>query len=82
MPSAACTCSPAPTQIGILGALITLSDHVLYTHYLTMPRLTGLSALDDQRIAGAIMWFPRPLIFGLAAALAMRDELEHEVQRA
>jgi cytochrome c oxidase assembly factor CtaG len=70
------------TQIGILGALITLSDHVLYTHYLTMPRLTGLSALDDQQLAGAIMWFPGPLIFGLAAALAMRDEPGHGVQRA
>jgi cytochrome c oxidase assembly factor CtaG len=70
------------TQIDILGALITLSDHVLYSHYLTMPRLTGLSALDDQRLAGAIMWFPGPLIFGLAAALSMRDEPEQAVQQA
>lgn len=62
------------TQMALLGGLITLSDQVLYTHYLTVPRLTGLSALADQRLAGAIMWFPGPLIFGLAAVLAMRDE--------
>jgi cytochrome c oxidase assembly factor CtaG len=62
------------TQIALLGGLITLSDQVLYTHYLTVQQLTGLSALQDQQLAGAIMWFPGPLIFGIAAALLMRDE--------
>ncbi len=62
------------TQIALLGGLITLSDHVLYTHYLTVQSLTGLSALQDQQLAGAIMWFPGPLIFGIAAALLMRDD--------
>ncbi len=34
----------------------------------------GIPALTDQQIAGAIMWFPGPLIFGLAAAFLMREE--------
>lgn len=61
-------------QSGLLGGLITFADRVLYTNYLLVPRLGGLSALSDQQISGALMWFPGPLIFGLAAALLMREE--------
>jgi len=61
-------------QSAILGGLITFADRVLYTNYLLVPRLGGISALTDQQVAGALMWFPGPLIFGLAAALVMREE--------
>lgn len=42
--------------MSITGALITLSDSVLYPFYATAPRVGGLSPLDDQQIGGLLMW--------------------------
>ena len=41
-----------------LAALLTFSDRLLYPYYAEVPRLAGLSALDDQSAAGVIMWVP------------------------
>src|SRR5207248_10093220 len=53
----------ADVQNTVLSALLTFSDHVLYPHYLQVPRLGGLSALEDQAAAGVIMWVPGSLVF-------------------
>ncbi len=53
----------ADVQNTILAALLTFSDQVLYPYYLSMPRLGGVSALDDQSIAGVIMWVPGSVVF-------------------
>ena len=42
--------------MSVTGALITLSDSVLYPFYATAPRVSGLSPLDDQQIGGLLMW--------------------------
>jgi len=42
--------------MSVTGALITLSDSVLYPFYGTAPRVGGLSPLDDQQIGGLLMW--------------------------
>ena len=42
--------------MSVTGALITLSDSVLYRFYATAPRVGGLSPLDDQQIGGLLMW--------------------------
>src|SRR2546427_8272211 len=42
--------------MSVTGALITLSDSVLYPFYATAPRVGGLSPLDDQQIGGLLMW--------------------------
>jgi cytochrome c oxidase assembly factor CtaG/polyferredoxin len=46
-----------------LAALLTFSDRVLYPYYAEVPRLGGLSPLEDQSAAGVIMWVPGSLIF-------------------
>lgn len=58
-------------QMGLLGALITFAPAPLYApHFLTtMPY--GLSALDDQQLAGLIMWVPAIVPYLLAALLAL-----------
>jgi cytochrome c oxidase assembly factor CtaG len=53
----------ADVQNTILSALLTFSDRVLYPYYAEMPRLGGLSALDDQSAAGVLMWVPGSLVF-------------------
>jgi hypothetical protein len=47
----------------ILSALLTFSDRVLYPHYDQIPRLFGVSALEDQSAAGVIMWVPGSVAF-------------------
>jgi cytochrome c oxidase assembly factor CtaG/ferredoxin len=53
----------ADLQNTALAALLVFSDRVLYGSYATVPRLFGLSALDDQIAAGVIMWVPGSLVF-------------------
>src|SRR3989475_7796842 len=42
--------------MAITGALITLSDSVLYPFYAAAPRVWGLAPLEDQQIGGLLMW--------------------------
>jgi cytochrome c oxidase assembly factor CtaG len=39
-----------------LSAFLTFCDRVVYPHYLSAPRLFGISPLGDQECAGALMW--------------------------
>jgi cytochrome c oxidase assembly factor CtaG/polyferredoxin len=47
----------------VLSALLTFSDKVLYPHYGQIPRIAGISALDDQATAGVLMWVPGSVAF-------------------
>ncbi|HYU28517.1 MAG TPA: cytochrome c oxidase assembly protein [Gemmatimonadales bacterium] len=42
--------------MSVTGALISLSDSVLYPFYAAGPRVWGLSPLEDQQIGGLLMW--------------------------
>ena len=53
----------ADVQNTLLAAWLTFSDRVWYPHYSQMPRLGGLSALDDQAAAGVTMWVPGSVFF-------------------
>jgi cytochrome c oxidase assembly factor CtaG/polyferredoxin len=46
-----------------LAALLTFSNRVLYPYYAEVPRLDGLSPLDNQSAAGVIMWVPGSVVF-------------------
>lgn len=51
----------------ISAALITFSQTELYSWYVEAPRIIpGLSALEDQRLGGVIMWVPGGLTLWLA----------------
>jgi cytochrome c oxidase assembly factor CtaG len=67
-------------QSSLLGALITFHGTVLYTEYLQAPGATPASALADQRLAGAIMWFPGAVVFASAAILVIRNRTPQAVQ--
>lgn len=49
-----------------LGALITISDYVVYRYYATQPRVFDLDPLVDQRLGGVIMWLPGGLAIWFA----------------
>jgi cytochrome c oxidase assembly factor CtaG len=58
----------ADVQNTILAAFLTFCERVLYPTYATAPRLTALTALDDQAAAGAIMWVLGSVAFLIPAA--------------
>jgi cytochrome c oxidase assembly factor CtaG len=47
----------------VLSAWMTFSGRVLYPYYLEVPRLGGVSALEDQSAAGVFMWVPGSIAF-------------------
>ena len=58
----------ADIQNTLLSALFTFSGRVLYPHYAAMPRLGGISAQDDQVVAGVLMWVPGSIAYLLPLA--------------
>lgn len=53
----------ADMQNTALSAFLIFSERIVYPTYGLVPRLWGMSVLDDQATAGAIMWVPGSLIF-------------------
>ncbi|MBM4068756.1 MAG: hypothetical protein FJ271_07405 [Planctomycetes bacterium] len=53
----------ADLQNTALSALLAFSGQPLYPHYAAMPRLWDISVMQDQAIAGALMWVPGSLAF-------------------
>lgn len=52
---------------GLLGWLLTFTTQVWYPVYAESAVLWGLAPLEDQQLAGAIMWAPAGLVYALAA---------------
>ncbi len=51
---------------GVLGALLTVSPRVWYAPYFTH-HPSGLTSLEDQQLAGLLMWVPAGLAFTAGA---------------
>ena len=62
----------------LIGALLTFARHPLYATYLRVPRVWGISVLQDQQLAGLIMWVPGGLVYifpiFVLIALLLRQE--------
>jgi len=54
---------------GILGILLTLSRQVWYPSQAAFAAEWGLTPLEDQQLAGLVMWVPMGLIYTAAALL-------------
>jgi cytochrome c oxidase assembly factor CtaG len=54
--------------VGMLGIVITFAPHPLYDFYKHGPRVWGLSPLDDQAVAGAIMAVEQSILMGIVLA--------------
>lgn len=59
---------------GLLGALITLAPFPLYGWYHDRTWLWGWSPLEDQQLAGLIMWVPLGIVY-FAACLLLAGRL-------
>lgn len=77
-PAAIAALLASTVQMGLLGALIVFASTALYApHYLTTA-VWGLSVLEDQQLAGLIMWVPSAGLY-LGSALFMANRwFSHE----
>jgi len=57
-------------QATALGAILTLATAPWYHAHLVTTRVWGLTQLEDQQLAGAIMWIPASIPY-LAALLML-----------
>src|SRR5438876_3345785 len=68
-----------------LGALLTFAPRVWYPLYAIRSSAAGLDALEDQRVAGLIMWIPFGVVFlilGLGLFAAWLGEAERRAKPA
>jgi len=56
-------------QGGLLGALLTFAPTPWYEAYASTTQAWGLLPLEDQQLAGAIMWIPMGTVYTLAALI-------------
>ncbi|HKY53876.1 MAG TPA: cytochrome c oxidase assembly protein [Anaerolineales bacterium] len=62
-------------QGGLLGALLIFSPTPWYTVYAKTTQPWGLSPLEDQQLAGSIMWIPVGMIYTVAALILFVNRL-------
>lgn len=59
-------------QSGLLGAILTFSRTPLYEMHEGYSRIWGFTVLEDQQLAGLLMWVPMGMTFTVVALLLFR----------
>ncbi|MBA4800812.1 MAG: cytochrome c oxidase assembly protein [Euryhalocaulis sp.] len=59
-------------QMGMLGAILTFAPQAVYAAHAVAPYAWGLTPLEDQQLAGLIMWVPAAIPYAGAAAFMAR----------
>lgn len=67
-----------PTML--TGVSIAFAGRPIYSYYTTVPRFWGFAVLEDQALAGAIMWIPTNMMYILAALLVLAQGLNRMEQ--
>ena len=78
-PSAAISLLATMVAMGALGALIAFAPRALYAPHWITTHAWGLAPLEDQQIAGIVMWAPASLIYLLAALAILYRSLRTNV---
>jgi putative membrane protein len=60
----------------VLGVFMALAPRVWYTEYVGRTEVWRLSPLEDQQLAGLIMWMPACMVYAIAAAVVFTIWLE------
>ncbi len=66
----------------VLGAAIAFAAVPLYEYYTTVPRIFGISVMEDQMIGGVIMWVPGTMMYLIAALVLGAQHLRMEEKKA
>jgi cytochrome c oxidase assembly factor CtaG len=65
----------------VLSGLLVFSDRVAYPMYLCTPQQSGLSALEDQQCAAALMWTCVTVVFLVAGTILSMQLLSPRTSR-
>lgn len=66
----------------LAGVAITFATSPIYSHYTTIPRLYGVSVMDDQTWSGLIMWIPGSMMYILAAIFLIGIQMNQAKKRS
>lgn len=72
----------AALQGGVLGALIAFSRTPWYEWYIQSASWWGLTPVEDQQLAGLIMWIPGGFVYLVAALVLLAEWLRASERRA
>lgn len=74
------TLSAVPPNM-LTGAAIAFAQDPIYTYYNNVPRLMGLSVMEDQQLGGVIMWVPGSMMYIIAALVLISRLLQGESRK-
>ena len=66
----------------LLGVTLSFAETPIYPYYESLPRLYGLSVMDDQVWGGLIMWIPGSMMYVIAALALLARLLSSAEQSA
>ena len=70
--------------VGLLGIVLVFAPHAIYPYYKSQPHYWGLSATEDQALAGVEMALEQSIVMGIALVylfVQMLNESERDAQR-
>ncbi len=59
----------------VIGALLSFVDFPVYAHYETVPRIWGMNLMQDQQLAGIIMWIPTSMMYIAGVVILLAQHL-------
>lgn len=65
----------------LAGLAIVFATGPIYSYYEAMPRIWGLSVMEDQQIGGVIMWVPGSMMYIIAALILASRWLQQEERK-
>ena len=63
------------------GVTIAFASQPIYTYYTTVPRVWGITVMQDQMISGVIMWIPGSMMYLMAALLLIARVVQNEADK-
>jgi putative membrane protein len=65
----------------LTGIAISFASEPIYTYYETVPRLGSMTVMQDQMLAGTIMWIPGSMMYMLAALILVAQVVRAEEEK-
>jgi cytochrome c oxidase assembly factor CtaG len=63
------------------GVAIAFAGEPIYSYYTAVPRLWGISVMQDQMLSGVIMWIPGSMMYVLAALILISRMIQTEADK-
>jgi cytochrome c oxidase assembly factor CtaG len=66
----------------LTGIAISFASEPIYTYYTTVPRLGGMTVMEDQMLGGVIMWIPGSMMYIVAALILLAYWIRAEERKS